>query len=104
MHSFPLSSLGGLKFSSSNFNLIACSTSAPSSMVRTKHVVARHSVEEISDESSSSSGEEIEMEVPPAQDYSEGSSAKETGEEASPRRGKTPEGRVSIQKPLELLN
>ena len=73
-------------------------------MARTKHVVARHSAEEVPDESSSSSGEEIEMEVPPAQDYSEGSSAEETGEEASPRQGKTPEGQVSIQKPLELLN
>ena len=69
-------------------------------MARTKYVVARHSVEEVSDESSSSSVEEIEMEVPLAQDYSEGSSAEETGEEASPRRGKIPEGRVSIQKPL----
>ena len=68
-------------------------------MARTKHVVARHSVEEVSLESSSSD-EEVEMEVPPAQDYSEGSSAEETGEEASPRRGKTPEGRVSIQKNL----
>ena len=66
--------------------------------------MARHSAEEVPDESSSSSGKEIEMEVPPAQDYSEGSSAEETAEEASPRRGKTPEGRVSIQKPLELLN
>ena len=65
-------------------------------------MVARHSTEEVLDESSSSSGEE--MEVPPAQDYSEGSSAEETGEEASPHRGKAPEGRVSIQKPLELLN
>ena len=67
-------------------------------MARTKHIVARHSAEEVSDESSSSSGEE--MEVPLAQDYSD----EETGEEASPRRGKAPEGRVSIQKPLELLN
>ena len=75
-----------------------------SSMARTKHVVARHSTEEVPDESSSSSGEEIEMEVPPARDYSEGSSVEQTGEEASPRRGKAPEGRVSIQKPLELLN
>ena len=72
-------------------------------MARTKHIVPRHSAEEVLDESSSS-GEEVEMEVPPAQDYSEGLSAEETGEEASPRRGKTPEGRVSIQKPLELLN
>ena len=68
-------------------------------MVRTKHIAARHSAEEVSI-GSSSSGEEVEMEVPPAQDYSEGSSAEETGEEASPRRGKTPEGRVSIQKPF----
>ena len=73
-------------------------------MARTKHIVARHSAEAIPDESLSSSGEEVEMEVPPAQDYSEGSSAEETGEEASPHQGKTPEGRVSIQKPLELLN
>ena len=71
-------------------------------MARTKHVVARHSAEEVSIGSSSSSGEE--MEVPLAQDYSEGSSAEETSEEASPRRGKAPEGRVSIQKPIELLN
>ena len=70
-------------------------------MARTKHVVARHSAEEVPDESSSSSGEE--MEVPPAQDYSEGSSAEEIGEEASPRRGRAPEGRMSIQKPLNLL-
>ena len=73
-------------------------------MARTKHVVARHSAEEVPIESSSSSGEEIEMEVPPAEEHSEESSAEETGEEASPRRGKAPVGRVSIQKPLKLLN
>ena len=73
-------------------------------MARTKHVVACHSAEEVPAESSSSSGEEIEMEVPPAEEHSEESSAEETGEEASPRRGKTPEGRVSIQKPLKLVN
>ena len=73
-------------------------------MVRTKHVVARHSAEEVPIESSSSSGEEIEMEVPPAEEHSEESSVEETGEEASPRRGKTPEGWVSIQKLLKLLN
>ena len=61
-------------------------------------MVARHSAEEVLNESSSSSGEEIEMEVPPAEEHSEESSAEETGEEASPRRGKTPEGRVSISK------
>ena len=72
-------------------------------MARTKHVVACHSVEEVPDESSSS-GEEVEMEVPPAEGHSDESSAEETGEEASPRRGKAPEGRVSIQKPIELLN
>ena len=71
-------------------------------MARTKHVVARHSAEEVSIGSSSSSDEEVEMEVPPAEEHSEGSSAEETGEEASPRRGKTPEGRVSIQKPLKI--
>ena len=73
-------------------------------MARTKHVVVRHSAEEVPAESSSSSGEEIEMEVPPAEEHSEESSAEETDEEASPRRGKTPEGRVSIQKPLKLVN
>ena len=69
-------------------------------MARTKHVVARHSMEEVPIESSSSSGEEIEMEVPPAEEHSEESSVEETGEQASPRRGKAPKGRVSIQKPL----
>ena len=53
-------------------------------------------------EDTSSSGEE--MEAPPVQEHSEESSAEETGEEASPHRGKAPEGRVSIQKPFELLN
>ena len=67
-------------------------------------MVARHSAEEVSVEGSSSFGEEVEMEVPPAEEYSGGSSAEETGEEASPRRGKASEGRVSIQKPIELLN
>ena len=63
-------------------------------------MVSRHSAEEVPiEESSSSSGEKIEMEVPPAEEHSEGSSAEETSEEASPRRGKTPEGRVSIQNP-----
>ena len=73
-------------------------------MVKTKHVVACHSVEEVPIESSSSSGEEIEMEVPPAEEHSEESSAEETSEEASPRRGKAPEGWVSIQKPFKLVN
>ena len=64
-------------------------------------MVLRQSAEEVPiKESSSSSGEKIEMEVPPAQEHSEGSSAEETGEEASPRRRKAPEGRVSIQKSL----
>ena len=68
-------------------------------------MVSRQSTEEVPiEESSSSSGEEMEMEAPPAQEHSEGSSAEETGEEASPRRGKAPEGRVSIQKSLKLLN
>ena len=62
-------------------------------------MVSRQSAEEVPiEESSSSFGEEMEMEAPPAQEHSEGSSAEETGEEASPRRGKAPEGRVSIQK------
>ena len=73
-------------------------------MTRMKHIVARHSAEEASVEGSSSSGEEVEMEVPPAEEHSDESSAEETGEEASPRRGKTPEGRVSIQNPLKLVN
>ena len=73
-------------------------------MARTKHVVARHSTEEVPIESSSSSGEEIEIEVPPTEEHYEESSAEETSEEASPRRGKAPEGRVSIQKPLKLVN
>ena len=72
-------------------------------MARTKYITSRLSAEEASVEGSSSSGEEVEMEVPPAEEHSEGSSAEETGEEASPRRGKVPEGRVSIQKPLKLV-
>ena len=68
-----------------SFQLDHLPTSASSSMARTKHVVARHSAEEVPIESSSSSGEKIEMEVPPAEEHSEGSSAEETGEEASPR-------------------
>ena len=62
--------------------------------------MARHSAEEVPIESSLSSGEEIEMEVPPAEEHSEESSAEKTGEEASPRRGKAPEGRVSFQKSI----
>ena len=64
--------------------------------------MARHSAEEASVEESSSFGEEVEMEAPPAEEHSEGSSTEETGEEASPRRGKAPEGRVSIQKPIKI--
>ena len=71
-------------------------------MARTKHIMARHSAEEASVEESSSSGEEVEMEAPPAEEHLEESSAEETGEEASPRRGKAPEGRVSIQKPIKI--
>ena len=67
-------------------------------MAHTKHIVSRHSAEEISIEDTSSSSEE--MEAPPVQENSEELSAEETAEEASPRRGKAPEGRVSIQKPL----
>ena len=67
-------------------------------MARTKHVVSRQSTEEIPIEDTSSSGEE--MEALPVEEHSEGSSAEETAEEASPRRGKAPEGRVSIQKPF----
>ena len=48
-------------------------------------MVSRHSAEEVPiEESSSSSGEEMEMEAPPAKEHSEGSSTEETGEEASP--------------------
>ena len=65
-------------------------------MERTKHVVSRQSAKEIRIEDSSSSGEE--MEAPPVEEHSEESSVEETGEEVSPRRGKAPEGRVSIQK------
>ena len=68
-------------------------------MTRTKHIVARHSADEASAEESSSSGEEVEMEAPSVGEHSDESSAEETGEEASPRRGKAPEGRVSIQNP-----
>ena len=68
-------------------------------MARTKHVISRQAAEEIPIEDTSSSGEEMEMEAPSVEEHSEGSSAKETGEEASPRRGKAPEGRVSIQNP-----
>ena len=71
-------------------------------MARTKHVVSQQASEEIPIEDSSSSGEE--MEAPPVEEHSEGLSAEETGEEASPRQGKAPEGWVSIQKSLKLLN
>ena len=72
-------------------------------MVRTKHVISRQAAEEIPIEDSSSSGEE--MEAPPVEEHSEESTAEEIAEEeASPRRGKAPEGRVSIQKPFKLLN
>ena len=71
-------------------------------MARTKHVVSRQASEEIPIEDTSSSGEE--MEVPPVQEHSEESSAEETGEEASPRRGKAPEGRVSFQKSINKIN
>ena len=70
-------------------------------MARTKHIVSRHSAEEVPIDDTSSSGEE--MEAPLVQEHSEESSAEETGEEASPRRGKAPEGRVSIQKSLNYL-
>ena len=69
-------------------------------MAQTKHVISQQAMEEVPIEDSSSSGEE--MEVPPAEEHSEESSAEETGEEASPRRGKAPEGRVSIQKPIKI--
>ena len=71
-------------------------------MARTKHIVSRHSAEEIPIEDTSSSGEE--MEAPPVQEHSDESSVEETAEEASPRRGKAPEGRVSIQKPIKFVN
>ena len=71
-------------------------------MVGTKHIVSRHSMEEVPIEDTSSSGEE--MEAPPVEEHSEGSSAEETAEETSPRRGKALEGQVSIQKSLKLLN
>ena len=69
-------------------------------MARTKHVISRQATEEIPIEDTSSSGEEMEMEAPPVEEHSEGSSVEETGEEASLRRGKAPEGRVSIHKSL----
>ena len=59
-------------------------------------------MEEVPIEDTSSSGEE--MEAPPVEEHSEGSSAEETAEETSPCREKAPEGRVSIQKPIKLLN
>ena len=65
-------------------------------------MVSRQASKEIPIEDTSSSGEE--MEAPPVQEHSEESSAEGTGEEASPRRGKASEGRVSIQKSLKLLN
>ena len=73
-------------------------------MARTKHVILQQAVEEIPiEELSSSSGEE--MEAPPATEHSEESTVEETAkEEASPRRGKAPEGRVSIQKPINFVN
>ena len=72
-------------------------------MARTKHVISRQAAKEIPIEDSSSSGKE--MEVPPATEHSEESTAEETTEEeASPRRGKALEGRVSIQKSFNLLN
>ena len=64
-------------------------------------MVSRQSAEEVPiEESSSSSGEEVETEAPPVEEHSEGSSVEETDEEASPHRGKAPEGRVSIQNSL----
>ena len=73
-------------------------------MARTKHVVSRQAMEEIPIEDLSSSSSE-EMEAPPVAEHSKESTAEETvEEEASPLRGKAPEGRVSIQKPLILLN
>ena len=73
-------------------------------MARMKHVISRQAAEEIPIEDTSSSGEEMEMKAPPAQEHSEESLAEETGEEASPRREKAPEGRVSIQKSFKLFN
>ena len=72
-------------------------------MARTKHMISQQATEEIPIEDSSSSGEE--MEAPPVEEHSEESTVGETAEEeASPRRGKAPEGRVSIQKSFKLLN
>ena len=72
-------------------------------MARTKHIVSRQaSEEEISIEDTSSSGEEMEARL--VQEHSEESSAEDTAEETSPRRGKALEGRVSIQKLIKLLN
>ena len=66
-------------------------------------MISRQATEEIPIEESSSSGEE--MEALPVEEHSEESTAEETAEEeASPRRGKAPEGWVSIQKPFKLLN
>ena len=67
-------------------------------MARTKHVISRQAMEEVPIEDTSSSGEE--MEAPPVEEHSEESTAEDIAEEASPRRGKAPEGRVSIQKSL----
>ena len=72
-------------------------------MAQMKHVISRQAAEEILIEDTSSSDEELEMEAPPVEEHSEGSSAEETSEEASPRRGKAPKGRVSIQKSLNYL-
>ena len=71
-------------------------------MACTKHVVSRQSTEEVPIDDMLSSSEE--MEAPPVEEHSEGSSVEETAEEASPRRGKGPEGWVSIQKPIKLVN
>ena len=54
-------------------------------MAQTKYMVSRLSAEEVPVEGSSSSGEEVEMEVPPAEEHSDESSAEETGEEDGPR-------------------
>ena len=73
-------------------------------MARTKHVISRQAAEEIPIEDSSSSSDE-EVEAPSATEHSKESTAEETAEEeASPRRGKAPEGRVSIQKPINFVN
>ena len=71
-------------------------------MVCTKHIITRQLMEEISVEESLLSGEE--MEVPPVAEHSEESTAEETAEEeASHRRRKAPEGRVSFKNPIILL-